>query len=60
MRRLWISEARRADSTLASKLRSLRREAAMYALGYGVSDEHWEDSGQAITSLGSLRASALS
>ena len=34
VRRLWISEARRADSTLASRLRSLLREAAIYALRF--------------------------
>ena len=32
VRRLWISDARLADSTLASRLRSLLLEAAMYAL----------------------------
>jgi hypothetical protein len=32
VRRLWISEARRADSKRASRLRSLRRDAAIYAL----------------------------
>jgi len=31
VRRLWISEALRADSTRASKLLSLLLEAAMYA-----------------------------
>jgi len=35
VRRLCISEARRADSTLASKLRSLLLDAAVYALRYG-------------------------
>jgi hypothetical protein len=34
VRRLWISEARRADSTRASRLRSLLLEAAIYALRY--------------------------
>lgn len=34
VRRLWISDARRADSTRASRLRSLRRDAAMYALNF--------------------------
>jgi hypothetical protein len=32
VRLLWISDARRADSTLASRLLSLRLEAAIYAL----------------------------
>ena len=32
VRRLWISDALRADSTLASRLLSLLLEAAMYAL----------------------------
>ena len=32
--RLWISDARRAELTLAGKIRSLRLDAALYALIY--------------------------
>ena len=43
VRRLWISDARRADSTRASRLRSLLRDAAIYALETVLSMKIWED-----------------
>ena len=52
-----ISEALRADSTLASRLRSLRREAAIYALMFYQNRNRRAHELMRLTALGSLHES---
>jgi hypothetical protein len=60
VRRLWISEARLADSTRASRLRSLLLEAAIYALRHASIRYQKQTEHEQPTSPGSLHDFALS